>query len=116
MSDETPKTEIDGPLKIMVAQEPGQAGWQLIVTFTDAFKSASLEEQGRRFADYQRELVEGIGRLPEGDRNRDGMAIVLQLVNEMLPYIREGQIALEETIVVQIAQSQAVSITDFLNG
>ncbi len=116
MSDETPGTEIDGPLKILVAQEPGQAGWQLIVTFTDAFKSASLEEQGRRFADYQRELVEGIGRLPEGDRNRDGMAIVLQLVSEMLPYIREGQIALEEPIVVQIGRSQAVSITDFLNG
>jgi hypothetical protein len=108
-------TEIDGPLRIMVAKEPDSAGWQLLVSFTDEFKSATLEEQGRRFADYRNELVEGIQQLPEGDRNRDGMAIVLQLVEQMLPYIQEGQIALEETIVVQIGQSQAVSVTDFLN-
>ncbi len=116
MSEQNPATEITGPLRIAVVDDPASAGWQLLVNFTDDFKAASLEEQGRRFADYQRELMEGIARLPEGDRNRDGMAIVLQLVNEMLPYVREGQIALEETIVVQIAQSQAVSITDFLNA
>ena len=109
-------TEINGPLKIMVVNEPGAAGWQLLVSFTDEFKSASLEEQGETFTRYQRELVEGIQQLPEGDRNRDGMAIVLQLVNELLPYIREGQLALEEPIVVQIGQSQAVSISDFLDG
>jgi len=62
------------------------------------------------------ELAQGIQALPEGDRNRDGMAIVYQLCSQMLPYIREGQIALEETIMVEIGQSQAVSITDFLNG
>ncbi len=109
-------TEINGPLKIMVVNEPEAAGWQLLVSFTDEFKSASLEEQGETFARYQQELVEGIQQLPEGDRNRDGMAIVLQLVNELLPYIREGQLALEEPIVVQIGQSQAVSISDFLDG
>ena len=53
------------------------------------------------------ELAQGIQALPEGDRNRDGMAIVYQLCSQMLPYIREGQIALEETIMVEIGQSQA---------
>ncbi|HHH12678.1 MAG TPA: transcriptional regulator [Thiolapillus brandeum] len=109
-------TEINGPLKIMVVNEPEAEGWQLLVRFTDEFKSASLEEQGETFARYRQELVAGIQQLSEGDRNRDGMAIVLQLVNELLPYIREGQIALEEAIVVQIGRPQAVSITDFLNG
>jgi hypothetical protein len=108
--------EINGPLKIAVVDEPDQPGWQLVVSFTDDFKSTGLEEQGRRFSAYRQELVEGIASLPPGDRNRDGMAIVLQLVSELLPHIQAGELALEEAIVVQIGQSQAVSITDFLNG
>ena len=108
--------EINGPLKIGVIDSPETPGWELQVTFTEDFKQAELAEQRRIFEDYVKELAEGIDSLPEGDRNRDGMAIVYHLCGQMLPYIREGQIALEETIMVEIGQSQAVSITDFLNG
>ena len=108
--------EINGPLRIGVIDSPDTPGWELQVTFTDEFKAADLAHQAQRFEAYLQELAEGIQALPEGDRNRDGMAIVYQLCNQMLPYIREGQIALEETIMVEIGQSQAVSITDFLNG
>ncbi len=108
--------EINGPLKIAVIDEPDTQGWQLVVSFTDEFKRADLASQGRQFENYVRELVEGINTLPEGDRNRDGMAIVYQLCSEMLPYIREGQIALEESMVVEIGQTQAMSLTDFLHG
>ncbi len=108
--------DIEGPLKIGVIDSPDTPGWELQVQFTDEFKQTSLEEQGKVFQAYVQELVEGINGLPEGDRNRDGMAIVYQLCSEMLPYIKEGQIALEETMMVEIAQSQALSITDFLNG
>lgn len=108
--------EINGPLEIGVIDSPDTPGWELQVTFTDDFKQADLQQQGRVFEAYVQELAQGIESLPEGDRNRDGMAIVYQLCSQMLPYIREGQIALEETIMVEIGQSQAVSITDFLNG
>ena len=108
--------EINGPLKIGVIDPPDTPGWELQVTFTDEFKQADLAQQGRIFEDYLKELAEGIASLPEGDCNRDGMAIVHQLCSELLPYIREGQIALEETIMVEIGKAQAVSITDFLNG
>ncbi|HIE54738.1 MAG TPA: transcriptional regulator [Chromatiaceae bacterium] len=108
--------EINGPLKIGVIDSPDTPGWELQVTFTEEFKAADLAQQGRIFKDYVAELEQGIRNLPEGDRNRDGMAIVHQLCAQMLPYIEEGQIALEETIMVEIGKSQAVSITDFLNG
>lgn len=110
------RMEINGPLKIGVIDSPETDGWELQVTFTDEFKHAGLEEQGGAFEDYLRELEENIDALPEGDRDRDGMAIVYQLCSQLLPFIKEGQIALEETIVVEIGRSQAVSITDFLNG
>ncbi|HID46245.1 MAG TPA: transcriptional regulator [Chromatiaceae bacterium] len=108
--------DINGPLKIGVIDSPETPGWELQVSFTDEFKQAPLEVQGEIFQRYVQELVDNINALPEGDRNRDGMAIVYQLCSEMLPYIKEGQIALEETMNVEIARSQAVSITDFLHG
>ncbi len=108
--------DINGPLKIGVIDTADTPGWELQVTFTDEFKAASLENQGKIFESYVRELVDNINQLPEGDRDRDGMSIVFQLCSEMLTYIKDGQIALEETMQVEIAQTQAVSITDFLNG
>lgn|GEM_PF-676065 len=108
--------DINGPLKIGVIDAPDSPGWELQVSFTDEFKQASLEDQGKIFQAYVEELMEGINTLPEGDRNRDGMAIVYQLCSQMLPYIKQGQIALEESMMVEIGQNQAVSITDFLNG
>ncbi len=108
--------EINGPLKIAVVDDPETQGWELVVSFTDEFKHQDLATQGHTFEAYVRELLDNINTLPEGDRNRDGMAIVYQLCSQILPYIKEGQIALEETMIVQIGQSQAVSITDFLNG
>ncbi|WP_456406470.1 transcriptional regulator [Thiolapillus sp.] len=108
--------DINGPLKIGVIDSPDTPGWELQIKFTDDFKSASLENQGKIFQAYIQELVDNINNLPEGDRNRDGMAIVYQFCSQMLPYIKDGQIALEETMTVEIGQSQAISITDFLNG
>lgn len=108
--------DINGPLKIGVIDAADTPGWELQVSFTEAFKAESLENQGKIFDSYVRELVDNINRLPEGDRNRDGMSIVYQLCSQMLPYIKDGQIALEETMQVEIAKTQAVSITDFLNG
>lgn len=108
--------DIEGPLKIGIIDSPDTPGWELEVKFTDDFKRQALAEQGRIFEAYVHELVDNINNLAEGDRNRDGMAIVYQLCSEMLPYIKQGQIALEETMIVEIGQNQAVSITDFLNG
>ena len=108
--------EINGPLKIGVIDAPDSPGWELQVTFTEEFKGASLEDQGQIFQAYVDELVQGIDALPEGDRNRDGMAIVYQLCSQMLPYIKEGQVALEESMTVEIGRNQAVSLTDFLNA
>ena len=109
--------DINGPLKISVIDTTAEKpGWELLIQFRDDFKAADLDTQGRLFEDYIQELKHNIDSLPPGDRNRDGMAIVYQLCSQILPYIKEGQIALEETLMVEIGQSQATSITDFLNG
>lgn len=86
------------------------------MSFRDDFKSADLGEQGRVFADYLAELEREISARKEDDHDRAGMLIVQQIGEQLLPYIQAGEIALEETMVVEIGQTQAFSLTDLING
>ncbi len=44
------------------------------------------------------------------------MLIVQQIGEQLLPYIQAGEMALEETMVVEIGREQAFSLTDLING
>ena len=108
--------EIQGPIKIGVLDNPETTGWELHLDFTDEFKKLDLTQQGQVFQGYISELAQEVTSRDEADRNRAGMLIVQQICEQLLPYIQAGEMALEETIMVEIAQSQAISLTALLNG
>ena len=108
--------DIQGPIKIGVLSDPETAGWELQMKFTDDFKSADLEQQGRIFAAYLGELAREINGQDADDANRAGMLIVQQIGEQLLPHIQAGEIALEETMIVEIGREQAFSLTDLING
>lgn len=107
--------DIQGPIKIGVVNDPETMGWELQMKFSDGFKAAELAEQGKIFTTYLAELGQEIGSRDEADQDRAGMLIVQQIGEQLLPYIQAGEMALEETMIVEIAQSQAFSLTDLLN-
>lgn len=108
--------DIQGPLKIGVLDDPEKMGWELHLSFTDEFKAMSLESQGQSFRDYLAGLEREIAARDEHDRNRAGMLIVQQIGEQLLPHVQAGEIAMEETMIVEIGQNQAVSLTELLNG
>lgn len=108
--------DIKGPIKIGVLNDPETTGWELHLNFTDEFKSADLAQQGQIFAAYLNDLVLEINARAEDDRNRAGMIIVHQIGEQLLPYIQAGDMALEETMIVEIGREQAFSLTDLING
>ncbi|HIP53619.1 MAG TPA: transcriptional regulator [Chromatiales bacterium] len=109
--------EIDGPLKIKVVNDPTQSGYQLLIDFTPEFRALPEVEQGADFQRYRQSLKEGIAQLSSGDRNRDGMALVLQLVDSLMPHVEAGELELEETLVVQIGEeAPEVSLTDLFRN
>ena len=86
------------------------------MNFTDDFKSADLERQGQIFAAYLAELAQEINAREADDANRAGMLIVQQIGEQLLSHIQAGEIALEETMIVEIGREQAFSLTDLING
>jgi hypothetical protein len=108
--------DIQGPIKIGVLNDPETTGWELQMNFSDDFKSADLERQGQIFAAYLADLVQEINARGEEDGDRAGMLIVQQIGEQLLPHIQAGEMALEETMMVEIGREQAFSLSDLING
>jgi hypothetical protein len=108
--------DIQGPIKIGVLNDPETTGWELQMNFSDDFKSADLERQGQIFAAYLADLVQEINARGEDDGDRAGMLIVQQIGEQLLPHIQAGEMALEETMMVEIGREQAFSLSDLING
>ena len=108
--------DITGPLRIGVLQAEGPSGWELHFDFRDEFRALDLARQGEEFRRYLATLAADIAALPEGDRNRQGMLLVQQLAEQLREYVESGELALNETIKVQVEQGIAVSsLSELLN-
>jgi hypothetical protein len=70
-----------------------------------------------QFRDYLQDLNLSLAQTELDAANRQGVLLVQQLVEQLLPYVEAGELALHETIAVQIAQSDAVnSLNDLINA
>lgn len=107
---------IEGPIRITVAEAAAGQGWVLVLAFKPEFQALGLDEQARQFRDYLTRLNTDIaGISDENDRNRAGMLIIQQIVEQLLPHVEAGELELEESIIIQIQQnSQVVALTDLL--
>ena len=97
---------IEGPMKISVADTADGQGRMLVIAFTPEFQALSVEQQGADFSAYLKKLVDGIASLAESDPNRQGMLIVQQIAEQLAPHIASGDLAVEETMTIQIGQDQ----------
>jgi len=107
---------IEGPLKIAIAEPEDGQGKILVIGFQEEFQAIDMSQQSLQFRAYLEALNENI-TAPEAtdERNRAGMLIVQQIAEQLLPHIESGDLALEETMTVQIRQNeQAVAVTDLL--
>lgn len=104
--------QIDGPLKITVSDEGGMR--QLVLEFANVFQMLSLEQQGKVFADYVQRLAQAVAALDETDPNRQGMILIHQVAEQLLPHIQAGEVPLEETVLVQI--EQGLSLGELLDS
>lgn len=109
---------IEGPLKIAIAEPEDGLGKVLVIGFQPEFQSSDLVTQVSQFRAYLAEL-KGHIESPQtiDERNRAGMLIVQQIAEQLLPHIESGDLALDETMTVQIRQAQqAMAVIDLLAG
>lgn len=109
---------IEGPLNIAIAEPADGQGKVLVIGFQPEFQVLDLSGQSHQFRAYLEELKVYI-EAPDGtdERNRAGMLIVQQIAEQLLPHIESGDLVLEETMTVQIRQSeQTVAVVDLLSS
>ena len=99
---------IEGPFKIGFLDDPNTTGSELRLDFTDEFRALPLEQQATVFKDYLSQLHEKILATPENDNNKQGMLMVQQVAEKLLPHVAEGEIPLHETIVIQLQLGSAL--------
>jgi hypothetical protein len=108
---------IEGPLKIAILDDPAQPGRELHIDFTPEFQAMTLQDQAESFAGYLRQLQQGIAVLPEEDPNRAGMLIVQQIAEQLLPHVGNGELALNDTIIVEMGRDYSSdSLMGLLNS
>ena len=95
---------IEGPLKIAVLDQPDQPGRELHIDFTEDFRSLEHSLQVQRFSEYLQSLGQGIESLGEDDPNRQGMLIVQQIAEQLLPHIQGADLELDQTIIVEMGR------------
>ncbi|MFZ0256444.1 MAG: transcriptional regulator [Gammaproteobacteria bacterium] len=93
---------IVGPLRVSVVEPTDGLGRELHLTFTDTFQALPLAEQGTTLRTYITNLQGMIDEREEDSTERQGMLTILQIAEQLLPHVAAGDLALEETIVVEV--------------
>lgn len=104
---------IQGPLTIRAEEAEGETGFLLRIGFREEFRGLDVSARARTFGDYLRDLRTQAEACGEADPNRQGMLLVLQVAEQLLPMVRDDSLPLGEEIEVRV--SQQASLVGLLN-
>lgn len=95
---------IDGPFEIGVVDNEDTSVRELHLSFTEQFRSLGLEQRVEALSRYIATL-EKMSASGTDTGNFQGMLLVMQVTEQLLPHIAEDEIPLNETIVVELQQN-----------
>lgn len=106
--------EISGPVKVGVVEPSPQGNYELHIDFTDEFRAADLAVQGDQFRAYLSDLAAALQGDLDG-RTAQGVLLIQQICEQLLPHIEAGEVALGETLVIEVQRTPGVNLVDLLN-
>ncbi len=93
---------IEGPITIGFVDDDQTGGRELNIGFKREFHALNPAARHAEFQQFLAGLRQAAAGLPENDSNRRGMLLVLQVVEEIAPYLAGDEIPLEDGISVEI--------------
>lgn len=110
--------KIEGPLNVSVLDDEIQNKRTLEIDFTDEYQQLTPELQSSEMKSYIQKLFQNADALTPGDSSREGLLLIMQICEELLPYIQQQELDLSETITMELAAQVArpevsVSLSDF---
>jgi len=104
------------PFRIETREDASRGIRELHFTFTSAFQSLSHEHQIDLFESYIDYLKTDMNRTDDL-ANRQGILTVLQISEQLYPHLKNNELPLEETIIVELGeQTEGSSLADLLNN
>lgn len=106
---------IEGPFNISIVDtSTGERELQLV--FTTEFRALKLPQQSDALHEFIHYLKTEIDILEEHDPNRQGMLMILQVSEELLPRVEANEVPLDETIVVNIQDNNSFDQIEIQNN
>ena len=93
---------IDGPFQIGVVERDDGTGRELHLEFSDDFRRLDVGDRAATLRDYISQLSRRITEAGDASPDAQGMLTVQQIAEQLLPHIEADEIALTETIVIEI--------------
>lgn len=106
--------EIEGPLNILVQDDETSLKRELHLSFKAEFIQEKLFERTEAFQQYIDHLKHNLKKLEKDNTDRLGMETILQICENLLEYLTNDEIDLNETIVIEINPS--IDITNLITG
>ncbi len=102
--------DIEGPLKFKIISYDDSDDREIHVDFKQEFQNLALQEQADVFLKHISSLHIQVAALKQEDeKERQGMLMVLKLLEELWPHIQVGEVSLNETIVGKVQAPSPVS-------
>ncbi|MEN8130057.1 MAG: transcriptional regulator [Pseudomonadota bacterium] len=95
---------IQAPFMIGILDDPNTSGRELHLDFTDEFRALPREQQPKVLEQYLGQLQQEILRVPEDSADRQGMLMIQQVAEQLLPHIAAGEVSMQESIVIELQQ------------
>jgi hypothetical protein len=93
---------IEGPFEIGIVDQEDSSNRELHVSFTREFSGMALEERYENMVRYISSLQEVVNNPETSAAEVQGMQMIMQIAEQLLPHIQSDEIPLNETIVVEI--------------
>jgi len=103
MESEVP---FEAPFTAALVEQDNSKLRKLELNFPAEFQQLDVTAQGAAIAAYITVLHQQSYAAEDGSREQQGMLIVLQIAEQMLPHIQAGEMDLSQTIDVEVASGQ----------
>jgi hypothetical protein len=109
--------KIEGPLAIDITDDESSGSRKVEVRFREDFRKLSPEQQAADMKSYIQQLYRLAQSLDQESADYQGVQLILTLCEQVLPYLADQSIDLDETITLEIDSGPGSSpnILDFSN-
>lgn len=94
--------ESEAPFIAQLVEQENNKQRKMLLTFPAGFQALEVNAQTAAIGAYMVELQQQARAAQDGSREQQGLLIVLQIAEQMFPYIQAGEIDLSQTIEVEM--------------